>query len=290
MKWSPLNKTLRKKRGRFQPLSDRLPDQLKTHKQRVQTISSILPNAATVLALCAGLSSVRFALELKWELAVTCIILASILDATDGKLARMLGSTSRFGAELDSLADFISFGVSPALVLYLKTLNQLGGFGWIITLFFSVCMGLRLARFNTLSIEGSQPQWSQGFFMGVPAPAAALLGLTPLMCSFVSKNSTVSDFVLNPYLNGIIFFIVACLMVSQTPTFSIKKLSISPQYILPVTLLLVLITGAIYVEPWLVLSFLSFLYISLIPFSIRAFKRAKKNHDLSVASLENKES
>lgn len=264
---------IRQRQQRFaKKIRDRIPDRLKTHEKRVQTISSVLPNLATLLALCAGLSSVRFALEHKWELAVISVMIAGILDATDGKLARLLDSTSRFGAELDSLADFISFGVSPALVIYLHTLHHLQGLGWILTLFFTVCMGLRLARFNTLSIEGNETS-GDGFFLGVPAPAAALIALSPLMFSFFARDHTWGFSNINPYFYGIMMFIVACLMVSKIPAFSIKKLHISGDYLLPFILLAVFLAGALYVEPWLVLSCAGFGYLGSLPFSIRAKKK-----------------
>ncbi len=256
-------------------ISEKIPARFRNRKKNVHTISSMLPNITTILALCTGLSSVRFALDGRWEVAVIAILVAGILDATDGKIARFLGSTSRFGAELDSLSDFISFGISPALVIYLKTLNQLGGFGWLIALFFSVCMGLRLARFNTMDIEGKQSEWP-GFFMGVPAPAAALLGLTPLIMHFVSLQQGWGDFMLNPYLNALVFFTVSCLMVSRIPTFSIKKLHIPNHYRLPLMLLVAFSASAIYVEPWMVLSLISIAYVCLIPFSISSFQKMKK--------------
>lgn len=279
MKWNRPKQQEKTKQRLSRRISDKIPERFRNRQKNVQTISSILPNFATILALCAGLSSVRFALENKWELAVVAILVAGILDATDGKLARLLGSTSRFGAELDSLSDFICFGISPALVIYLKTLHHLGGMGWILTLFFSVCMGLRLARFNTISIEETEPNWSQGFFVGVPAPAAGMLALTPMIMHFVAYDHGWGSFMLNPYFNGCVVFIVSCLMVSRIPTFSIKKLHIPHKYVLPLMLMTALTAGAIYVEPWIVLSCISVGYLGLIPLSIKAFSRTKKEYE-----------
>ena len=149
------------------------------------SINRLIPNILTLAALCAGLTGIRFALQGEMRLAVIAIIVAAIFDALDGRVARRLGVTSRFGAELDSLSDFLCFGVAPALVLYLASLSQAGALGWVVTLMFPICSALRLARFNTALVSDTPPPvWTGSYFTGVPAPAGALLALMPLMMSF----------------------------------------------------------------------------------------------------------
>ena len=147
-------------------------------------MNRLIPNAITVGALCAGLSGVRFAIDARWEMAVAAIVVAAILDGLDGRMARLLNGTSKFGAELDSLADFVSFGAAPALIVYLWVLNGWGGVGWVIALGFAVCCALRLARFNTALADPNPPRWAGHFFTGVPAPAGAGLALLPMMLHF----------------------------------------------------------------------------------------------------------
>jgi CDP-diacylglycerol--serine O-phosphatidyltransferase len=212
----------------------------------------------------------------RWNLAVMAILIAAVLDGMDGRLARMLNSTSRFGAELDSLSDFISFGVSPALVIYLRSLQEWHGIGWIIALYFAVCMALRLARFNTLSIEGTTPPWAQYFFMGVPAPAGAILILTPLMIHFEFEERGWGNLFISPTLNAIVVFITASLLISRIPTLSLKKVQISHKLVLPLLVIVALLTGALFSEPWMTLSAIAIIYILSIPFTVRACRRKTK--------------
>jgi CDP-diacylglycerol--serine O-phosphatidyltransferase len=199
------------------------------------------------------------------------VLFAGFLDAMDGRLARLLGSSSRFGAELDSFSVFISFGVSPAVVLYLLGMNQWGEIGWGVCLFFAVCMALRLARFNTLSIEGTVPSWSQGFFTGVPAPAAAFLGLMPIMlqqcCDFYVFKS--------PVFYACIILVTGVLMISRIPTYSLKKISIPQKYVLPLILLVIIVAICLYSHPWLTLSMIGVAYLALIPLSMHSYKKLK---------------
>jgi CDP-diacylglycerol--serine O-phosphatidyltransferase len=239
------------------------------------SLPAMLPNMATVLALCTGLSAVRYGLLERWEWCVTAILIAGILDAVDGRLARFLGSTSRFGAELDSLSDFISFGVSPALVMYFFTLHQWGGFGWALVLLFSVCMALRLARFNTRSIEGAAPSWSAAYFTGTPAPAAAALAISPIAMSFEWS----SPFITSPFFCGAILFSVAFLMVSPIPTFSLKKVRIPHTYVLPLMVIIALSTAALFSKPWLTLTLIATGYVSTFPFSIMSYRKTAKEQE-----------
>lgn len=241
------------------------------------TISSLLPNMITVLALCIGLSSVRFALLGRWELAVSAILIAAILDNMDGRVARFFGSSTRFGAELDSLSDFVSFGVSPALVIYLYTLHQWKGFGWAIGLFFTVCSALRLARFNTRSIEGTVPAWSQGFFTGIPAPGGASLAIFPLILHFVFESTPLASVINHPGFSGGMMFIIAILMISRMPTYSFKKMHIDHKYVLPILLGVAVLVAALFSEPWITLSLLGLAYICTFPFSIKAYKKLEQS-------------
>lgn len=254
----------------------RLPVAFKKRGVRLKqhSLASMLPNITTVLALSSGLTSVRFAMMERWELAILAIFLAGFLDAMDGRLARYLGSSSRFGAELDSFSDFISFGASPALIVYLRSLHLWGGVGWGIILFFTVCMALRLARFNVVSIEGNAPAWSQSYFTGVPAPAAAMLALTPLIMDLHWGGKT--SIFLHPMFSAVILLSVSLLMVSRVPTFSLKKVSVPHKFVLPLMLVAAILVVALYSEPWLTLSLLAVIYVLTIPFSILSCRRLEK--------------
>ncbi|HIJ38767.1 MAG TPA: CDP-diacylglycerol--serine O-phosphatidyltransferase, partial [Rhodospirillaceae bacterium] len=184
------------------------------------SLNKLLPNILTMLALCAGLTSIRFGLHGKWESAVFSILLAGVLDGLDGRIARLLNGTSKFGAELDSLSDFVSFGVAPAMLLYFWTMQAAGGLGWALVLLFSVCCALRLARFNTMLGQPDLPAWAYNFFTGVPAPAAAGLVLIPMMLSFqLGADSLFASWL----LNAVMLVLVSFLMVSKIPTFSGKR-------------------------------------------------------------------
>ena len=161
-----------------------MAEKLGKRRLRMMSLGTVIPNLITVLALCSGLTGIRFALQERWEFAVAAIGLAAILDTLDGRMARLLKGQSRFGAELDSLSDFISFGVAPALILFFWTTNTIGGFGWMSVLFFSTCMALRLARFNTKLDDLDPKPFASRFFSGVPAPAAAGLACLPIILSF----------------------------------------------------------------------------------------------------------
>lgn len=258
-------------------LAPRLRGRLTKHPLQGYSLLGMLPNIATVLALCTGLSAVRFALLERWDWCVFAILIAGILDAVDGRLARFLGSTSRFGAELDSFSDFISFGVSPALVMYFFTLHQWGGFGWAFVLLFSVCMALRLARFNTRSIEGTAPPWSTPYFTGTPAPAAAALAISPLVMSLEWPESSL---VASPFFCGTILTAVAVLMVSAIPTFSLKKIRIPHEYVLPLMLIIAVSTAALFSKPWLTLTLIAVGYVSTFPFSIASYRKVAKEQEI----------
>lgn len=235
------------------------------------SINRLIPNILTLLALCAGLTSIRFGLHGQWEKAVLSIILAGVLDGLDGRVARMLQGTSKFGAELDSLSDFVSFGVAPGMVLYFWTMQGAGGLGWAVVLLYTVCCGLRLARFNTMLGQADLPPYAYNFFTGVPAPAAAGVVLLPMVASFEFG----SGFFDRPVVVGIFLAGVAFLMVSTLPTFSFKKVRIPNAWVLPMLLIIGVLAAFLVTEPWKTLAVLGLAYLALIPVSIRAFRRLK---------------
>ena len=234
------------------------------------SINRLIPNVLTLAALCSGLTAIRFGLQGEFRLAVIAVIVAAIFDALDGRVARRLGVTSQFGAELDSLSDFLCFGVAPALVLYLASLKGAGSLGWVVTLMFPICSALRLARFNTaLLADTPPPAWTGSYFTGVPAPAGALLALVPLVISFEAEAAWPR----HPIVVGIVLVAVAGLMVSRLPTFSFKKGRIPRHFVLPALLIAALIMGVIASSPWIGLSLLGMIYVALIPFSWLAYRR-----------------
>ncbi len=234
------------------------------------SISKLIPNMITVGATCAGLTGVRFALNDKWEFAVVAIIVAAVLDALDGRMARLLKSTSEFGAELDSLSDFVAFGVAPAFILYFWTLHALGGIGWAVTLFLAICCGLRLARFNTNL--GKLPPYAYNYFTGVPAPAGAALALLPLIGTFAFGI----DNLRTPGFVAIWSVIVALLMVSTLPTFAFKKVKIPQAAILPLLVAAGLLVAGLAGAPWRTLTILLLLYIVSFGYSALSFRRLTK--------------
>jgi len=233
-------------------------------------LTRIIPNAITVTALCTGLSSIRFALIERWELAVSLILIAAILDALDGRIARLLHADSHFGAELDSLSDFISFGVAPAVVLYLYSLHLWKGTGWALTLFFATCMALRLARFNA-HIGVPEPEWAKRFSVGVPAPAGAMLGLLPLMMSFALEI----DFQTFPLLFALSLLISGFLMISRIPTYVLKNVRIPHPYVRPILMTVAVIIAALFSIPWWILSIGTIFYLLSIPLSLLSYRQKK---------------
>ena len=235
-------------------------------------VNSLLPNILTVLALCAGMTAIRFALLGRWEEAALAVIVAGILDGLDGRIARLLHGTSRFGAELDSLSDFVAFGVAPAVLMYLWSASEFGNLGWIAALAYSTCCALRLARYNSTIGEPNRPAWAGHFFTGFAAPAGAGCAMLPLMLSFqFGAGLMQSPFVTAPWL-----LLVAFLMVSRLPTFSLKRLKVKREHVLP-TLVGVAVGAALLVTyPWLVLSSIMLVYLGCLPFSILAQRRLRR--------------
>ena len=238
-------------------------------------ISRLFPNMFTIAGLCAGLSAIRFAMAGRWEIAVGLIVAAAIIDGMDGRLARLLKATSNFGAQLDSLADFISFGVAPAVVMHMWVLHEIKGLGWAITLFFAVCTALRLARFNTSLIEDKKAPWQGQFFTGVPSPAGGLLCLLPLVLSLEGFDYDVTS---TPAFCAVYIPIIAVLMASRIPTFSGKRSRIRHDMVLPVMLLFGLFITAFMIEPWNTMAFCSMLYLLMIPVSVWRYRQLEKAH------------
>jgi CDP-diacylglycerol--serine O-phosphatidyltransferase len=239
--------------------------------RRIRTLpfNRLLPNVLTVLALCAGLTSIRFSLQEKWELAVVAVLLAALLDALDGRIARRFGGVTKFGAELDSLADFLSFGVAPALSLYLWSLQRMGGFGWVVALVLAVCAALRLARFNARLGETDLPAWAPNFFTGVPAPAAAASALLPVMLSFELGDTPFR----HPTVTAVVAVAVAFLMISRLPTYSFKQLRIPHRYVVPMLLLVGLVAALLVTVTWITMSLLVMAYLTTIPLAYRDYQR-----------------
>ncbi len=234
------------------------------------SINRLIPNVLTLAALCSGLTAIRFGLQGQMKLAVIAIIVAAIFDTLDGRVARRLGVTSRFGAELDSLSDFLCFGVTPALVLYMASLTDAGSLGWVVTLMFPICSALRLARFNTALVSDTPPPaWTGSYFTGVPAPAGALLALMPLMVSFEIEAAWPR----HALVVGTVLVVVGGLMVSRLPTFSFKKGRVPRHLVLPALLGAALMMGVVASSPWIGLSLLGLVYVSLIPYSWMTYRR-----------------
>lgn len=234
-------------------------------------ISRLIPNLITITSICFGLTSIRFALDGKWEVAVSLIIIAGLLDVVDGRVARMLNVSSKFGAQLDSLADFINFGVAPALVMYFALFNQieLRGAGWGLVLFYIICTCLRLARFNTVLEDENKPAWVDHYFVGVPAPAGAFLIVMPLM--FDIKFGIFDTISIIPFYIYTVF--IALLLISRIPTFSTKKMTIKKEYVVFVLIAFALIVVSLITEPWIFLPIIGLVYLGLIPFSYRSHKK-----------------
>ena len=247
-------------------------------KKKFKLVSSkktryLLPNILTLGGVCLGISSIKFSIDGNFSLAVIFILLAAILDALDGRIARLIKGTSEFGKELDSLTDFVSFGIAPVFILYFWELNNYGKLGWAIALVYSVCCVLRLARFN-LTKTDSQEEWKNNFFEGVPSPAGGLLILMPLVYDLgnLSFNFDLKNF--TPYLT----IIIALLLVSKIPTPSLKKISISSKATIFLLLTIGLIFIALLFYTFETLLVFSLIYLLSIPISVMIFKNEKKKY------------
>jgi CDP-diacylglycerol--serine O-phosphatidyltransferase len=236
------------------------------------TLRQVAPNAVTAMALCFGLTAIRYGISGEWERAVAAIIFAGVLDGLDGRVARLLRGESRFGAELDSLSDSIAFGVSPAIILYLWSLEAMPRFGWIVALMLALSCALRLARFNASIDMAEQPRKTAGFMTGVPAPAGAGLALLPLYAWFITGLDIFRDWrVVAPWV-----VISALLMISNLPTLGWKRMRVPPSWRLFAILLAGIFAASLMVAPWHALLALTLAYIALIPVGLITYARVKR--------------
>jgi CDP-diacylglycerol--serine O-phosphatidyltransferase len=224
----------------------------------------------TLLALCAGLTAIRMAIEHRFDVAIAAIVLAAVLDALDGRVARLLKAASRFGAELDSLADFVNFGVAPAIIVFTWALDDLRSMGWIVVLVFSICAALRLARFN-VALDADQPAWKGEYFVGVPAPAAALIVMLPIYLDGIGIPDVAA---LTPIILGYTL-LIAFLMVSFVPTYSGKLFGqrVARVYVLPVFVLGALFVAVLLTYPYITLTLCTLAYLAVIPISFMSYRR-----------------
>lgn len=254
---------------------------LQMSKQKLTSLPmrKIIPNMVTTLALCAGITSMRYSMAGNFSKAIACIFLAAIFDMLDGRVARMLKGSTKFGAELDSLSDFASFGVAPAILMYRWTLFDFPKFGWFFCMLFAICMAMRLARFNTMLEDEPQPPYWHNYFTGVPAPAAAALGVLPVMLSFIFKECTLLQ---SNWLCSIVMFVVAMLMISRIPTVSTKHMKVPTYMIAPLFVVLVLGATLIFSMPWAVLSAMVIIYALTIPLGIWCFLKGRKAYNTKI--------
>lgn len=245
-------------------------------------LRAVIPNAVTALALCVGLTGIRFAIAEEWERAIGAIVIAAVLDGMDGRIARALKGQSRFGAELDSLSDVIAFGVSPAVILHLWALQYWPRFGWMFALAYAVCMALRLARFNASIDVEEQPHKSAGFLTGVPAPAGAGLLLLPIYLWIASGREW--DWLHDQYLVAGWAALIAFLGISSLATFSWGSLRLRRNVRLEAIVVIALVGAALFTAPFETLSAAAILYLLLIPVSILSYARVRKQRAAGAAS------
>lgn len=242
-------------------------------------LRAVMPNAVTALALCFGLTGVRFAFSGEWDKAVGAIAIAGVLDGLDGRVARLLRAESRFGAELDSLSDVIAFGVSPAVVLYLWSLSFVPKYGWVIALTHAVCCALRLARFNSQLDTEEQPRKSAGFLTGVPAPAGAAMALLPLVLWLALGEAgvpAVQDLFQRTYVVAPWTILVALLMISDLATYSWSSFRLRREFRLPSLLIVGLVGAALLTAPWATMAGLVISYACAIPLAVRGYARVMR--------------
>ena len=248
----------------FDPTS---PEQ-RQRRFRPIPVRMLVPNVITLLAICAGLTAIRLSTEGRMQLAVGAIVFAAILDGIDGRVARLIKGQSKFGAELDSLADFVNFGVAPGLILYFWQLNELHDGGWIAAMMYAISGGLRLARFNATMDDPNKPPFASNFFTGVPAPAGAITVLLPIYLGFLGVPKPPA------LLTAFYTLLIAFLMVSRLPVFSGKqiRMRVPPELLLPVFVAVVFFVALLVVYPWQILSAGSILYIFSLPLGFKSYR------------------
>ena len=238
-----------------------------------KTARVILPNMLTLIGVCIGLTSIRFALDGKFEFAIIAVILAALIDGLDGRIARLIKGTSKVGKELDSLTDMISFGVAPAFIMYFWKLNTLGRFGWLVCLIYVICVALRLARFNVNSNQ--EPSWRDNFFEGVPSPAGGILVLTPLIISITNFNLiTINYNIVVPTF----FIATSLLLISKFPSYSFKKIVIQRKATIFLLFGIVLFFGLLLIYPFNVIAISSIIYLLMLPISFFHYQKLKKQN------------
>ena len=234
----------------------------------------ILPNMLTLIGVCIGLTSIRFALDGRYEFAIIAIIIAAVIDGLDGRIARLIKGTSKVGKELDSLTDMISFGVAPAFIMYFWKLNELGRFGWLVCLIYVICVALRLARFNVNT--GGEPSWRDNFFEGVPSPAGGILVLTPLIFSMSSIELFKIDYAI---IVPIFFIVTSFLLISKFPSYSFKKIVIQRKATIFLLFGIVLFFGLLLIYPFNVISVSALIYLTMLPISFFHYQKLKKQNE-----------
>ncbi|MCQ0990320.1 CDP-alcohol phosphatidyltransferase family protein [Jiella marina] len=257
----------------FPPFDPGSPDEPEGQRSRRIPFRRIVPNLITILAICAGMTGIRLAFEGRFELAIAMVLGAALLDGIDGRVARLLKGQSRFGAEMDSLADIVNFGLAPALVLYAYVLKEAGAFGWTAALLYVSGCALRLARFNTMLDDPHRPKWHGAFFVGVPAPAGAALALLPMYVSLIGIDAGLPQVTAGFTAFYLVF--VGLLMASRIPTWSGKGagIRVPRSYAIPIMLLVVLYVATLVSFFWATLTVTALAYYLSIPFSWREFER-----------------
>jgi len=238
------------------------------------SVGKLVPSSLTLLALSAGATAIRFALESEWRAAVIAVVCAMILDMLDGRAARLLGADSRFGAQLDSLADLVSFGVAPAVIMYTWSLSRMGSAGWIAALIFCACSAIRLARFNVESVRDEGATKANPYFTGLPTPAAACMMLLPLLIGFQWDGAAARE----PWISGAIIAVTSAMMVSRLPTPSIKYMKLQRQHRIAAGLCFAVLAALLIAWPWATLTAGLLIYVASIPFAIALHHpRARRN-------------
>lgn len=255
-------------------------------KPATASLHRMIPNLMTLGAMAAGLSSIQFALNDRWESAVLAILIATVLDALDGAVARLLKAQSDFGAQLDSLSDFLAFGVAPAIILHTWILQESGQLGWMAMIVYAAATALRLARYNVT--QTTLPDWKKGFFSGVPSPAGSGLALLPLIV-WLQFPRFFEQFAFMSWLVGLWMIVIAALMVSRIPTFSTKALKMPAKMGMPLMAFAALVLAALVHAPWQTLTVLAIMYAASIPFAVMHFRKLQKlnadNEDMTDLAL-----
>jgi CDP-diacylglycerol---serine O-phosphatidyltransferase len=261
------------------PIDPKYPE-MRRRRFRPIPVRMLVPNVITLLAICAGLTAIRLSTEGRMELAVAAIVFAAVLDGIDGRVARMIKGQSKFGAELDSLADFVNFGVAPGLILYFWQLHELGNGGWIAAMVFAISGGLRLARFNATMDDPNKPAFAVNYFTGVPAPAGAITVLLPIYLGFLGLPNPPAT------LTALYTLLIAFLMVSRLPVFSGKtiRLRVPPEMVLPVFVSVIFFIALLVGYPWVILSVGSVLYILSLPLGWKSYRDHARKAAMPAAS------